>query len=864
MGQNRDLEEQLQVVLNQEQLQVIANRMQHQLVIAPAGTGKTTAISEMVSKLCLEEEAKPSDIMCITFTNRAKNEMLGKIRKHDIEVRTMHSLYYKIIQLNAKRLGYSSEDVMIVGSDSADSLAVSIASKFELPERYALKIYLFCKVMFRESPNYRTWSETLCYVLTNYKTRKELGLGYQQDFESWLKQYGVQVVSEFSNRAILENIVDFGLLEVFVDELSKDKEVVEQFDRFRYLVVDEIQDTTKTEYDILMRLFSKAKVSLFGDFNQTIYTWRGSDPNYIMKEFNRLKDVRTTNLIENFRSDPKIVYYSQDFLDHFRGSNICELLKTPEDRLTVELAGGKYAEKALEYLDKWKQEDPLGRYAVLARNRGTLDSVKSAWMSDKYKGVNHMFEIGLPHELEIGDTKSMRLFREIVGVAAQPYNEFALNRLFQKFNVISQDKLSSYAYLVSGQYQSNEFSSKDCYEELYNAIQRKTLWVMDFETTAKEVESARIVQVCAKNPMTKEVFSALVTPNVEVGESEKIHGYTDRFLADNGADLQEVLRDLTAKIDGCVIAGHNVWYDLNVYFEECSRCGMKPARIVAVYDTMVESKRLLHDVNIRNLKLDTVRDALGINVKATHDAIDDVNATCGVLAVLIGRYITPQREELATAMKKDMKANKYAISQLKYLTEEVLRGEYSTVLEWCQSVTESSGVGSNGGSVGRTGFADGSGVMEGDKAGMVIGNPKNQLELEYLEGIKLTAMSPRCKASELYTYLTANKSEFDDIMYRNGKIPAITIHQSKGCEFDGVVLLDADIPFTQFGRSSYDDLPDEEMRVFYVGLTRARKKLVIVSNAEYPQTATLKLSYFSKDTLEFRSAADEKNQSIFR
>ena len=852
--------------LNQEQLAVIHNRGNNQIVTAPAGTGKTTVISKMIEYLCSKDNIPEEDILCVTFTNKARNEMVQKIVQKNIDIRTMHSFYFKIVQTCSGWLGYSTSDVVVIPEIAATEMAERILISMRGPRMNRNFIYRFVTSCCESYLQANGWAHAVQMTISNYKTRYYIGAATNKEWENWLKVNGVHLMEQYVNLCIKSGVVDFGLLEVFAQRLSFEDRLREILSHYKYVLIDEIQDMSKVQFEILLNLFPQCNFTVFGDMNQTIYTWRGSDPKHIHKRM--IEDLGSvqTILFENFRSHPDIVYFGQAFLDVFKGTDLCQYLAKPSSKMKVLLSGNDCASHIINIIEDWHEKYPEDKLAILSRNHSNMDiiskesyrreimrsQVEESNLSkdpieyakpaefnsagkvvlkdlDEPNSKHEEVQIMFPKDFKMNESLDMQFLKMICALTAYPTSEFHIKRLLSKFGISQDINVHDFTLLATGQYTYDPYH--DYYEPLIQSLDNKRLWVFDLETTSKDPYKARIVQLCAHNPLTKETVEVLVNPDVPVGESCEVHGFTDTFLDEHGEHRSAALNKAKELFDGTVVVGHNVNYDITVLNEELAREGMEQIKPIAVYDTLLEARYFLKNKDLRNFKLDTLREYFGVKTKANHNAVQDVLATVGVLANIIARYIRPNREALHLSMRNTMDSYKYILCSIRSQVDQIKNFKFDEVLSWAFKMN--------------LGITQREDTTSEDIALL-------HEEQEYLRSINLDAKSYQARAAELYAFLDMTKGEMSGLLDTTAKVPAITIHQSKGCEFDRVVIFDYDGAI-KFGKSVTQELDEEEFRIFYVALTRAKKEVIIVTNATDKRDIPQTISMMPEDIIEFKS-----------
>lgn len=811
--------------LSAQQRLAVEDDKNHKLVMASAGTGKTYTICQHQRYLIEQCGIASSDILCLTFTNRAKNEMIAGSKNVETHVKTLNGLYMDIVRANYEELGYVSQNVIVIDQLGSKQLARDIAD--ELGATLGQPVNKFLEIMLKNAVSSPSWAGALTKTVTLQSNKYALKLSDER-WASWIQTNGVKFVIRYIKELVSRGIIDFAVSQLFATNMSKKYAVREAYSEIKFLMVDEIQDVTPGEFDFMLRLFGKNTIfELYGDLNQTIYTWRGSDPVTVIRKFKEyFNKYETYCLIENFRSSPVMNLAGVRFADAINETNLSGLLKPTEDKLTVFGTNDEmYSETIFNLLRDIKiKSNNTASVAILARNRVTLNK-----LCDKAEAYTTDLKISGPLDAEVLESATMRLLSELSGLASNPCSCYYASRVLDRLTGFTGDKIGAVSYfdpywcVSSGSSGDSGVSGvsgerEEYYQDLTESIKNKNLVVFDLETTAAEIQNAYIVQIAVKNAVTKEEWSTLVKPPVQVGRSELIHGFSDEELELRGANCAKSIEKLKNMLDGRVVAGHNVWYDIAVLNEELARNGLEPIRPIRVYDTLRES--MLYCGGVQNYKLDTMRQFLNINIVPTHNAIDDVNATIAVLATLYKKYISKVSEGNSQEFAPWQMLTDSDVEQLKVIKRQLDKlndGEYAEVLLWCANNTSS---------------------YMYEKCEKI------------LEMYTLDALTPNCKNSELSAIINSTRSDSAGVLIAQGITPAMTIHQSKGCEFDYTIIIDYDDD-TRPTFSFSERQEAEDARVFYVALTRAKQRAYFITSAYYATGVNRNIQTIGEDILKF-------------
>ena len=318
--------------LNPAQREAVVTTEGPLLVIAGAGSGKTRVLTYRVAHLLATCGVKPNEILAITFTNKAATEMRERLERllggvaRAIWILTFHSACGRILRSEAQRLGYKSNFTIY---DSADQLRLTKSCLEELerdPKRFTPRgIH---SVISREKNNLVGPAE------------------YRERVASFYDQTVADVYELYQRRLFASNAVDFDdMLFLTVDVLERFPEARERWRKaFRYVLVDEYQDTNHAQYRLLQLLASDhGNVCAVGDPDQSIYAFRGADIQNILDFERDFPGTKTIALEQNYRSTNSILRAANNLISNNR--------ERKEKNLFSELGEGEPVE-AIEVEDE--------------------------------------------------------------------------------------------------------------------------------------------------------------------------------------------------------------------------------------------------------------------------------------------------------------------------------------------------------------------------------------------------------------------------------------------------------------------------------------------------------------------------------
>lgn len=293
-----------ETVLNEEQKLAVTNTEGFVRVIAGAGSGKTRALTHRFAYLVNEIGVLPSNILCVTFTNKAANEMRNRIRKLTGDndtgyISTFHGFCVSILQEDSNAVQYPKSFLVLDNSD-IDSMLQIIYEERGLTLRQMTfsnaRDMIEIRKLFKD-PEY--YEDLICMTLDEIH-QKYLNAKKTEDIIFY--GYLYQEKKCFG--------LDYNDLLKFVLYIFQENADIRQKwqERLEYIMIDEFQDIDFIQYE-LMKVLCDYHKNLFivGDPDQTIYTWRGADVRYLLDFDKNFPDVQTIMMNKNYRSTPEII-----------------------------------------------------------------------------------------------------------------------------------------------------------------------------------------------------------------------------------------------------------------------------------------------------------------------------------------------------------------------------------------------------------------------------------------------------------------------------------------------------------------------------------------------------------------------------
>jgi DNA helicase-2/ATP-dependent DNA helicase PcrA len=293
------MEEMMKLIegLNERQQQGVLATDGPVLILAGAGSGKTRTIIHRIAYILKEEKAKPWQILALTFTNKAAEEMRSRIKEMDIDgtediwMSTFHSMCAKVLRFHANLMGYD-RNYVIYDTTDVKSILKEVLTELNLDE----KMYQVSMLIGR---------------ISSLKEKGIMPADFEKDsMGDYREEKIASVYKLYQNKLVSNNAMDFDdLLLNTVRLFEAHKEVLEYYqNKFKYVLVDEYQDTNPIQFKLTDMLAKGYKnICVCGDDDQSIYAFRGADIRNILEFEKNYPDAKIIKLEQNYRSTPNII-----------------------------------------------------------------------------------------------------------------------------------------------------------------------------------------------------------------------------------------------------------------------------------------------------------------------------------------------------------------------------------------------------------------------------------------------------------------------------------------------------------------------------------------------------------------------------
>ncbi|MBD7986114.1 DNA helicase PcrA [Sporosarcina sp. Sa2YVA2] len=361
----KKIAEDLLVGMNPEQARAVKTTEGALLIMAGAGSGKTRVLTHRIAYLIVEKNVYPSNILALTFTNKAAREMrdridglLGPGTGERMWVSTFHSMCVRILRRNIDRIGISKNFTILDSSDQLTAVKNVLKERNIDPKQYDPRSML----------NAISSAKNECIDADTFKGQ----INPQNPYEKTI----ADVYEGYSKKLRQNQSLDFDdLIMMTLTLFERVPEVLDYYqNKFQYIHVDEYQDTNNAQYRLVKMLATKFRnICVVGDSDQSIYRWRGADIGNILSFEKDYKDAAVIMLEQNYRSTKTILQAANDVIKN-NESRYDKKLRTDNDEgsaITVYKASDEKDESQfiVQKIIELKEEQGLSldQFAVLYR-----------------------------------------------------------------------------------------------------------------------------------------------------------------------------------------------------------------------------------------------------------------------------------------------------------------------------------------------------------------------------------------------------------------------------------------------------------------------------------------------------------------
>ncbi len=478
--------------LNERQREAVNITEGPLLVLAGAGSGKTKVLTTKVAYLILEKNVSPDNILAITFTNKAAKEMKDRILNmvgmvgYKIQISTFHSFGLAILKKHYDKLGLS-KNFTILDSDDSNVVVKNILKDRNYDENY----------------------RAIRSIISNNKNALVDSLEFARFVSNDYDEMVLDVYQRYEDRLKRNNSVDFDdLLMLPIVLFRKYPNILKEYqEQYKYILIDEYQDTNEAQYLLAKMISAKYKnICVVGDDSQSIYSWRGSNYKNILNFEKDYPDCKTVYLEQNYRSTKTIIEASNELIKNNVHRKDKNLWTDNEEGVKIEyhIASNEKDEAyyVIREINKLIDEGTkLSDIAILYRtNAQSQNFEKELVLSNiPYKVVGSVYfynrkeikDLMAYLKLIYNKDDDVSLMR-IINVPRRKIGKMTIDKLREKANDLN---VSLYDAIDSGK----ELEFKNLIEELRSQKDEMTLanfiqLVLDKTNLIKELESENTIE----------------------------------------------------------------------------------------------------------------------------------------------------------------------------------------------------------------------------------------------------------------------------------------------------------------------------------------------------------------------------------
>ena len=478
--------------LNDEQIEAVKHNEGPCLVLAGAGSGKTKVLTNRIAYL-IENGVRDYNILAITFTNKAAKEMRDRVYNlvGDVAsfIGTFHSLGLRIIRENCGYLNLPS-NFSIIDSDDVLTVIKKILKDMNLDTKQYSPSYIRNRISF---------------IKNQMLSEMEL----DKFFNTPIDKIVVDVYYKYNERLIASAAVDFDdLLLMPVRLFEHNKEILEHYqERYKYILIDEYQDTNPVQYKLSKLLASRYKnIFVVGDMNQSIYAFRQADYHNIVNFEKDYANAKTIKLEHNYRSTNNILNAANDVISHNKERKDLRLYSDKGDgpKITYLRSYDEKHEISLVideinklYLDGYEPKDVAILYRTNAQSRAIEEVFASKGITYKIYGSYYFYNRKEIKDLIsylklIYNDKDEISLRRIINVPKRGIGDSAIKDIELRANL---NQCSMYDALES----KKELEFKDIIESIKKTSENLSLTelideVLDKSGMKKELEDSHLIE----------------------------------------------------------------------------------------------------------------------------------------------------------------------------------------------------------------------------------------------------------------------------------------------------------------------------------------------------------------------------------
>ncbi len=854
----------------EEQARIIALFGGRHLVLAPPGTGKTEMLSYRVLH-ALERGIPPERMLCLTFTVRAAMEMKARIRKvvpyeRLPDVGNVHHFCHHF--LYSRKL--IPQQWQVIDEDMQADLMLEVTEEFP-PEQIAT---------IQDDRGHG--SVPVQRLLKAAASLRQLGFHFPTAIVEPLVKSEVyernpelvkRIAIRYHEQKEFLAIIDYDDLLAYTYYFLAFKSAVKTEDLCVWVQVDEVQDLNPLQWAIIEKLSTPdAHATFFGDMEQSIFSFMGASA----ENLNRVAAHCTIhNLLTNFRSQSYLldlfIRYAIKTLrvnwDYLPLPNTT-VTRNSADMQIVAVPAGRYSDEKSDQQARYianllKSEllqGTLEQTAVLVSTNKMADAVASA-LTRTCRDMPFYKVSGF----DLFSRIELRDFKAYCAIFHNSTDRIAWSRLFKLFAKLRTQKEARAVIktLFDAGFVPTDFLNETYglltltyLDEFRRCILRERVVVFDTETTGLNRQEDEIIQIAAVEYVAGvrgQTFEIYINTPRELGDSEDVHGITREMLVAKGVSSRDGLAAFRGFIGDSVLVAHNLAFDLAMVKAGFARHGVSHDIMRnPMFDTLDLSRRVYTD--LKSFKLGDLIESLHLDGSNTHNAMDDVLATGELMTHLVknaSSIITKQADAIR-AYERVIYRFRETFSPLWQRIQgfddrvSTYRIEFTEFIRYCFAqnlYAQDSLISREDGQV-------------TDPQVFVLKRAEKFMRYTDFKYNDISAQQPFLAVLEV-TRRELRRFKEVEVLVGDERIVVSTIHKAKGLQFDRVILMRCeDDVFPYFFCTTPAQIA-ESARVLYVGMTRTKRRIILLYSGQLSRFLEPVRECFRQDTDIFRKSVGQ-------
>ncbi len=793
------------IELSAEQKEILEFSEGKYLVLAPPGSGKTELLAQRV-RYALEKGISQKKMLCLTFTKKAANEMMERVCSQD-----MKDLFIGNIHQYCSKLLFGEKVVNPSCSILDEEDAKQIVMEHILKDKSKVK-EIFRRISGHEVGTFIKFSV--------YLNQKKNG------FPNTLLLHPKEAngLSENERKIIIKSCrlyeeikqkycyLDYDDLLTYSYMFLKKRPLINPY---TWIQVDEVQDLNPLQWEIFNLLSAnQCHHVLFGDYGQAIFSFMGARTESLKVVE---KNYRVYKLRQNYRSPSDLVDIYNAFSEKYMGNDSFKIIpirseSKGQNSFCLSVVGSRKDEaecvikKILPSISENKDET----VAILLRSNNTADLY--SWVLNQ--NAKEHFKVSGFDLFSRAVVKDSLAFLNVLANANDRKAWSRVFKIFSKTSTLKKSRKFIRQIFELGMLPADFLEPPDHtllpFAPFNDVFENGRVVVFDTETTGLD-SSNDIIQIGAVEIVNGKIgreFEVFLKTDQSLAETTKIHNITPEILDKNGVDRKEGLIDFWSFVNGSPLLAHNIQYDWKIIFANSIRSKVDILEKPVLFDSLEFCRRLFPDLWSHKLeKMILYLNIPGVN---SHNAMDDVHATANLII-----SIFPILKNKCSEQRLWFERNENRIMEFKKNLSSIWR-IWLSMLECEISFPK---------------------VIKSFLS-YVNSLKKKETNAELKEMDKLFRhMEKRCGTRKFRELLSLDFClpwyqfcKESDLILGDEKLVISTIHKAKGREFDNVIIPECVDGIYPHFFSKTDEEKKEDARVFYVAITRAKKRLILTSH----------------------------------